>query len=111
MRIQQHTPGPWTYQYNPWHSDHAGEIPAFEIFGGEKICDTNEHMPRDQQEANACLIAAAPDLLVVLEAQTGAAKAVIDSWESGDLAGAVRGLDACIEASRAAIAEAKGGAQ
>jgi hypothetical protein len=110
MKKLQHTPGPWTYQYSPWHSDHAGEIPAFEIFGEEKICDTNEDRPREEQEANACLIAAAPELLEALEQQTDAAQAVIDSWERGDLAGAVCGLDACIEASRAAIAEATGGA-
>jgi hypothetical protein len=53
---------------------------------------------------------AAGDLLEALETQTDAAQAVIDAWESGDLADAVRRLDGSIEDARAAIAKAKGGA-
>jgi hypothetical protein len=49
----------------------------------------------EQQAANACLIAAAPALL-------DAAVLVIDRWSRGDLAEAVRMLDA-------AVAEAQGG--
>lgn len=52
---------------------------------------------------------AAHDLLNALEAQTTEAQAVIDAWEQGDLAGAVRMLDASIPAARAAIAKAKTG--
>jgi hypothetical protein len=48
---------------------------------------------------------AAPALLTALEAQTEAAKAVIDNWEKGDLAAAVRGLDASISIAAAAIAK------
>jgi hypothetical protein len=50
---------------------------------------------------------AASDLLDALEAQTEAAQAVIDNWTEGDLAAAVRALDASIAAARAAIAKAK----
>jgi hypothetical protein len=50
---------------------------------------------------------AARDLLEALEGQTDAAQAVIDNWSQGDLAAAVRSLDASIEAARAAIAKAK----
>ena len=54
---------------------------------------------------------AASELLETLDHQTTAAQAVIDNWSNGDLAGAVRRLDACIEASRAIIAKARGAAQ
>jgi hypothetical protein len=50
-------------------------------------------------------------LLDALEGQTEAAQAVIDHWAEGDLAAAVRGLDASIDGARAAIAKAKGGGQ
>jgi hypothetical protein len=52
---------------------------------------------------------AAPDLLKALADQTDAAQAVIDNWSKGDLAGAVRALDASIETARTALAKAKGG--
>jgi hypothetical protein len=50
---------------------------------------------------------AAGDLLEALEEQTDAAQAVIDNWTKGDLAAAVRALDASIADARAAIAKAK----
>lgn len=53
---------------------------------------------------------AARDLLEALETQTEAAQAVIDAWSEGDLAGAVRMLDASLADAQAAIAKAKGGA-
>lgn len=89
MTAPRHTSGPWTYSYNPYLSQCDEEIPAFEVHGEEKVCDTNESRPREEQEANAMLIAAAPDLLE-------AAEQVIASWEKGDLARAVRDLDAAI---------------
>jgi hypothetical protein len=54
---------------------------------------------------------AASDLLDALADQTEAAQAVIDNWAEGDLAAAVRELDASIDLARAAIAKAKGGGQ
>jgi hypothetical protein len=51
---------------------------------------------------------AAPELLTALEGQTEAAQAVIDHWAKGDLAAAVRSLDAWIAPAREAIAKAKG---
>lgn len=52
---------------------------------------------------------AAPELLTALQAQTRAAKAVIANWEKGDLAAAVRALDASMPAASAAIAKAQSG--
>jgi tellurite resistance protein len=49
---------------------------------------------------------AASELLEALKNQTEAAQAVIDNWSNGDLAAAVRGLDASIAGARAAIAKA-----
>src|SRR4051794_25516874 len=68
----QHSPEPWTYDYNPYTvkrgDDAATELPAFEIFDAEqtKIFDTNEDMPSEMQEANACLATAAPVMLEAL---------------------------------------------
>jgi hypothetical protein len=67
-----HSPTPWSYEYNPYTLQMAGaddrELPAFEILDAEqnKIFDTNEDMPSEIQEANACLAAAAPGLLEAL---------------------------------------------
>lgn len=59
----------WHYEYNAYTTSDGKEIPAFEITDGEgnKIADTNEDTPSDTQEANASLIAAAPDLLAACE--------------------------------------------
>jgi len=50
------------------------------------------------------------DLIDAFELQIERARAVIDSWEQGDLAGAVHGLELSLDDSLAAIAKAKGGA-
>lgn len=60
------TLGPWTYEYSPYTAQDGHEIPAYEIHGKEKVCDTNENRPEAEQRANAHLIAAAPELLAAL---------------------------------------------
>jgi hypothetical protein len=93
-----HTPGPWE---NDYHFIVAPDPRGLhrDIYIAE-IADRDDEgrvaSPR-QQSANARLIAAAPDLL-------RAAETVVSRWEKGDLAEAVRYLDA-------AIATAKGRAQ
>jgi len=62
-------------------------------------------------DADLRLRLAASDLLEALEGQTAAAQSVIENWAKGDLAAAVRALDACIPTARAAIAKAKGDRQ
>ena len=75
--ITTHSPAPWSYEYSPYTLRATGkgetgtlgdEIPAFEIFDaeGNKVFDTNEDMPSEIQEANACLAAAAPTMLEAL---------------------------------------------
>jgi hypothetical protein len=59
------------------------------------------------QSDDLALRLASADLRDALEAETDAAQAVIDAWAEGDLAAAVRALDAAISGARAAIAKAK----
>jgi hypothetical protein len=63
-----------------------------------------------EESPTACLPEAVQDLIDALEDQTEAARAVIDSWQQGDLAGAVHGLEMSLDESLAALAKAKGGA-
>jgi hypothetical protein len=63
----KHTPGPWRIK----SSNRTGSL---EIVGGEKhhhVCKLDGNLPESHfhaQEANAALIAAAPDMLAALEA-------------------------------------------
>ncbi len=50
---------------------------------------------------------AARELLAALQIQTQAAKSVIANWDKGDLAAAVRALDASIPTASAALAKAE----
>ncbi len=89
----------WFLEYAPYIGHDDQEIPCFRIYpagNAEKcIAQTNEDLPVDVQRNAAHLIAAAPALL-------SAASLVIARWSRGDLAEAVRMLDA-------AVAEARGG--
>jgi hypothetical protein len=78
-----HTPGPWL---DILQSDYSG---GFLI-----LTDKNPYCFQPMKSADKLLMLAAPDLL-------DAAELVIAHWERGDLAEAVRGLNA-------AIAKAKG---
>lgn len=92
MTKTQHTPGPWSY-----NRDEGGVHGHVISTGDYIICelpDAGDGASPDT-EANARLIAAAPTLLY-------AASLVVDRWTRGDLAEAVRMLDA-------AVAEASGG--
>lgn len=92
MTTAAHTPGPWSYNRD------EGGMHGHVISTGEYIiCELPdaEDGAAPDTEANARLIAASPALL-------DAAVLVIDRWASGDLAGAVRMLDA-------AVTEATGG--
>ena len=63
-----------------------------------------------EEGSTSCFPEAVQDLIDALEHQTEAARLVIDSWEQGDLAGAVHGLEMSLDESLAAIAKVKGGA-
>ena len=95
MTTPKHTPGPWEHDGHfiiaPDPNGIHPDINIAEIVGAD---DEGRMATPEQQAANASLIAAAPSLL-------NAATLVIDRWTSGDLADAVRQLDA-------AVTEAKG---
>ena len=60
----EHTPGPWKVgKIEPWMKSIEIDGPAVKVDYDDVI--------REQQEANARLIAAAPDLLLVLKAILG----------------------------------------
>jgi hypothetical protein len=81
----------WTNDYSPYTAQDGNEIPAYEVFdeNGEKILDTNENLPAARQEEIAQLASITPVLVT-------AAQHVIDCWEKGDLAAAVRELAAVL---------------
>ena len=60
---------PWSYEYSPYRTGDGTEVPAFEIRDaqGNKICDTNENLPVEEQECHAQLITASPALLEAAE--------------------------------------------
>jgi hypothetical protein len=62
-----------------------------------------------EEENSDCLPEAVRDLIDALKHQAEAAREVVDSWEKGDLAGAVHGLEMALDESLAALARAKGG--
>ena len=106
--MMQHSPAPFFIEYNPFENQRGDEIPSFRIYDahGNIVAETDSGKSRDVQNADAALMAAAPNLIDALQGQTEAAEAVIDAWVKGDLAGAVRMLDASIPTARLAIAEA-----
>jgi len=96
MTNAAHTPGPWeTNGQFIVAQDPAAIHPDIYIAEIAETDDESRLASPEQREANARLIAAAPALL-------DAALLVIDRWTHGDLAEAVRMLDA-------AAAEAMGG--
>lgn len=85
------TPGSWTA-----HRQGGGSyfiLAPRRAPGGPEEMIATVHSCRESHH-NAIVAAAAPDMLVDLENGTVAAQAVIDSWESGDLADAVNNLRA-----------------
>jgi hypothetical protein len=71
-----------------------------------EIRSAGGHTVAEWRDVDLLVRLAARDLLAALKEQTEAAQSVIDNWSEGDLAAAVRSLDACLPAARAAIAKA-----
>jgi hypothetical protein len=103
MKMSKHTPGPWSYRKVPRKQEweiNTGRCPnsGHESWTGMSVvfgCDDYPKMGKIAGEANARLIAAAPDLLE-------ACKAMIDYYGS-----ASANVEA-LTAARAAIAKATG---
>jgi hypothetical protein len=96
----QHTPGPWTIDTNGTDEERGGPIAIRDADGRFGIASiwhqSGGSHDESQNEPNARLIAAAPDLLAVVQQ--------IANWP-GD---AFRVGDALIAEARAAIAKAEG---
>lgn len=97
--MSRHTPGPWTYEQT--HNDDIIWAGNFEV--ATMVYDRNV-VPA--VEANARLIAAAPDMLEALELLVGELRYVPDVKEYAKEANAE--IDRVDAIARAAIAKARG---
>ena len=95
MSNAKHTPGPWVV-HDRWYIGTPGE--GMRTHAEVKCCVNVPASDHEQHEANACLIAAAPDLLAACEA-------VVE--QDGFVGSAL--MRKRIEEMKAAIAKAKGG--
>ena len=99
MKTKQ-TPGPWRAE---GCTVYAGESRVAQTWS-----DTHDGLPTPTMEADARLIAAAPDLLAALKSALEWLRAARadepDDWDTSD-------LDAAIKMGRSAVAKAKGGAK
>lgn len=98
MTQTKHTPGPWKLEGNPRFDEETGcYAGGYGIVGElEIICELCERLAPLEAEANARLIAAAPELLETLERLT---------YEAERRAGVPKHF---IAQARAAIAKAEG---
>ena len=102
MTQAQHTPGPWVVYQNAICTDDgkANEIAKLTRYG-VWMDDGAPYGPHNPiGDANARLIAAAPELLAALEAMTAAF-----DWQAPN---ANPAINAAVEAAHTAIAKAKG---
>lgn len=108
--MSKHTPGPWYAFWNEnfWQintlSDEFQNMAVGDVCESSEIYDKN-HKPHDHAEANANLIAAAPDLFEALERCTTLLRIKRHACEDS---GVCRILDSHISQARSAIAKAKG---
>ncbi|MGG4677947.1 hypothetical protein [Providencia huashanensis] len=93
------TPAPWLTDRNNCHSGHIATVHGCENNDWVEIWSTDWPESESVQEANAHLIAAAPELLEALIELTESAKEAIDGL--GDLSDA-------IDTAKTAIAKALG---
>lgn len=94
-----HTPGPWTVRYL---TNVFADKRSVASTGGYATNGPDEEAVSAENVANACLIAAAPDLLA-------ACKAIVDAHDGNDWSepGVSDTFYAAIEQARAAIAKAR----
>lgn len=108
--MSKHTPGPWYAFWNEnfWQintsSDEFQNMAVGDVCESSEIYDKN-HKPHDHSEANAKLIAAAPDLLEALEGLLDRYTSLVSCGDCGYWNAEV---EEEVIASRAAIAKARG---
>ena len=101
MSIRLHTPGPWTVDYTDDHLRlYAGDLLIVEVNGSTEHIKVRG-LDEETTEANARLIAAAPDLLAALERILARVETLNLFTERGEEAKVV-------EQARAAIGKATG---
>ena len=101
MTTTKHTPGPWAADMEPTDDGQIYVYPAkYPEYDNDRkdICDVHAYHGSEQRDANAALIAAAPELLEALNE-------ILHCIEMG--AGDERWNAAC-EAARARVAKAEG---
>lgn len=97
----KHTPGPWCYEKGEWEGSTVYPSPY-----GDPICYTaSGDWAREEDDANACLISAAPDLLDALIGITEEIEVIQE--HPGEFDPFIFPLDLLFKA-RAAIAKATG---
>jgi len=114
--IAQHTPGPWhvTYDETGGYDGMTGgyHIAAVEdqrittVDGADYGQVACQYAPTPQAEANARLIAAAPDLYAQLTAMCDYADIVREKWETNELADVVNMLTVQARQARFVLAKA-----
>ena len=100
----------WSYEYLPYTVTQAdgseSELPNYRVHPEDEpelyIAETNEHLPGEEQEAHAQLIAAAPDLFDAL----GYFFNIMHDYECSARKGYVK---LAFERARSALEKAKGG--
>ena len=104
--MSKHTPGPWKFEIL-WAGFSAIRGRDGQLIFGVAAGDNSERRPKLEIEANARLIAAAPDLLEALRQMLAAFQCDMDSYADDPDAW----QHEVWEAARAAIAKAKGKGQ
>lgn len=108
----KHTPGPWKAKTLEEWVEGKGGLVVIDA-PGKWLSLANAHIHRDSREegeANARLIAAAPDLLEALEAMDALVESLWDSVPWGDTFNLdIRALNEVPGKARAAIAKAREG--
>jgi hypothetical protein len=108
--MSKHTPGPWKAQLREFPEGQwflEGQWEVVSMCEPERlIAEAAPHIDSDSEEANARLIAAAPDLL---EALISATRCL--AWHVDEHGRSHEMDEVAMERARAAIAKAKGGDQ
>ena len=98
MSIRFHTPGPWTVDYTDDNLRiYVGDLLIAEVNGSTEHIEVRR-LDGETTEANAWLIAAAPDLLAALERILARLEMLIERGEDAKV----------VEQTRAAIGKATG---
>jgi hypothetical protein len=90
---------------------HWAKLRSFDFDAALDLARRHYEAECEEENSTDCRLEATQDLIDAIERQTEAARAVIDSWEQGDLAGAVHGIQLSVDQALVALSKAKGGAE